>query len=129
MPDRKCPFRPGDLSCQNRFQRLAFFYDEVEECRYPGRASEVGMRKQAPASRQLWDGSQHAHEVRLGVAQRRWERANADAGLHRVDKAKHAVVARRHPGVRRDLLKPFSSAVIAERFVESDQRVMRQVLN
>src|SRR5882762_7922940 len=38
------------LSGQDRFQRLAFLDDEVEERRYTGDAPEVGMCQQAPAS-------------------------------------------------------------------------------
>jgi hypothetical protein len=70
VPSSPLSFRS---SGQNRFHQLSFCENEVEEHRNAGDTSEVRMRQQAPASRQLRNWAEHAYEIGFGVAQGRGE--------------------------------------------------------
>jgi hypothetical protein len=62
------------LSRQNRLQRFALLDDVIEERGNARHAADIGMRQQPPASRQLRNGTEHADQIRLRIAERRRQR-------------------------------------------------------
>lgn len=84
------------------------------------------MYEDAPDTRHFGDRSEQAHQVFFGIAESGRQRRNADARLHRIDKAQHAVIARDDPRVGRDFLQPYGGAVIRQAFFETDQRMFAQ---
>jgi hypothetical protein len=91
--------------------------------------AQVGVHQYAPDSRELGDRPQHAHQLRLRIAERSGQRGDADARAHRVQQAEHAVIAGDDACVGCDLAQPLRRAVLRHRLVEPCQRVSPEILH